>query len=166
MQTKASTTSHRPVTILLVDDDPDCRMLLRDIIDAATSRADVREAPDGHAALDYLRRSGRCPDAPRPDLVYLDLEMPGLSGHDVLKAIKADAALREIPVVMLTGIDSEADRIEALRNGASHYVVKPSEPRRFLRAVATSVNRWVRLQESVGQTEACPLGGREKPDHE
>jgi CheY-like chemotaxis protein len=135
------------VTILLIDDDCDFRMLLRDIIDTACSHADVREAGGGAAGLEYLRRSLSDPQTtPRPDLIYLDLEMPGQGGQEVLCAIKSDPALADIPVVMLTGLDDDGQRKTALRNGAAGYTVKPTEPRHFLRTVMSSVNRWVGLQ--------------------
>lgn len=117
-------------------------MLVREIIEAAAPRADVREAADGTEALDYLRRAARPGGSPRPDLVYLDVEMPGASGHDVLAAIKSSAALREAVVVMLTGLDDEAHRRRALAAGADGYVLKPTDPRRFLEAVAESVRQW------------------------
>jgi len=147
--------SSRPITILLVDDDPDGRMLVRDIITTLSSCADIWEAGDGFEALACLRGPGetRCP---RPDLIYLDVEMPGLGGQEVLKAIRADAALANVPVVMLTGLDDEAQRAEAFRNGASGYVVKPTDPARLMTAVAGSVHRWM---ESRGRT----MDGKKSP---
>jgi len=150
-----TTKASRPITILLVDDDPDCRMLVRDIITAAASRARVCEASDGREALDFLRRAGPFADSPRPDLIYLDVEMPGLSGREVLKAIRSDPALREIPVVMLTGVDEEDERRQALENGAAGYVVKPAETARFLAVVTRSVNRWMRRRDAAGRV-FCP----------
>ena len=134
-------TTSRPITILLVDDDPDCRMLVRDIIAMASARADVREAPGGREALAYLRSSRPGGPNPRPDLVYLDVEMPGMSGLDVLRALRAEPALRDVPVVMLTGVDDPRARREALDAGAGGYVLKPSEPRRFLNIVTASVRQ-------------------------
>ena len=136
-------TSSKTITILLVDDDPDCRMLVRDIIGTISSSAEVREVSSGPEALEYLRGGGASVDAPRPDLITLDLEMPGLNGQDVLRAVKSDPALREIPVVMLTGLDDDRQRRTALANGASSYLVKPADPRRFIRTVSESVARWV-----------------------
>ena len=149
------TVNSRPITILLVDDDPDGRMLVRDIIAAVSSCAEVREAADGPEALAYLREGARA-GCPRPDLIYLDMEMPGLNGQEVLKTIRADAALADVPVVMLTGLDDEAQRAEAFRNGASGYVVKPLEPARLLAAVTGSVNRWMKLRGPAIPGEAAP----------
>jgi len=135
-------TSSRRITILLVDDDPDCRTLIREIIASTPARADVREAPDGRTALDYLRGRGEFQDAARPDLIYLDVEMPGLSGQQVLEAIRADAALEAVRVVMLTGVDDEQSRRRALQAGADAYVVKPVDPARLVHVVRRSVKYW------------------------
>jgi CheY-like chemotaxis protein len=115
-------------TILLVDDDPDCRSLFRDAAAEAGVTADVREAVGGTEALNYLRRRGRHAGAPRPALVLLDIELPGLSGHDVLHHMMADPVLRGVPVVMLTSLDDDERRRRALREGAVDYVVKPIAP--------------------------------------
>lgn len=156
----------RPITILLVDDDRDFRMLMRDIIDTACSRVDVREAPGGAAGLEYLRRSLVDPQTPRPDLIYLDLEMPGLGGQEVLSAIKSDPALAAIPVVMLTGLDDDGQRRMAIRNGAQGYAIKPSEPRQFLRTVMSSVSRWVAIQADWRQDHPAGKAGWERDENE
>jgi CheY-like chemotaxis protein len=162
------TSPSRPTTILLVDDDRDFRTLLRDIIDTACSRVDVREASGGAAALEYLRRSLSDPQTPRPDLIYMDLEMPGQGGQEVLCAIKADPALAGIPVVILTGLDDDAQRRAAMRNGAHGYAIKPNEPRHFLKAVMSSVTRWVGLQADWRQDQPAspPQAGRKRGENE
>src|SRR5215203_2075759 len=92
------------ITILLVDDDPDCRLLIRDAISECKVSNSVFEASNGKEAMEFLKRRGHFSHAPRPGLIYLDLEMPGLNGQETLKAIKADPELRDIPVVMMTGV--------------------------------------------------------------
>src|SRR5437867_13022198 len=87
------TRDDQPITILLVDDDPDCRMLIRDAIAECKVSNAVFEASNGHEALEFLKRRGKWANAPRPGLIYLDLEMPGLNGQETLKAIKADPDL-------------------------------------------------------------------------
>lgn len=131
----------KPAVILLVDDDGDFRLLVRDILDELAACAIVREVAGGREALDYLYRRGPFAGAPRPDLIYLDIEMPDLSGQDVLEAVKADPHLRDIRVVMLTGIDDERQERRAWARGADGYVVKPADPGRFLRRMAESVSR-------------------------
>lgn len=114
----------RAITILLVDDDPDCRTLARDAITYAFPSARVWEVCGGCDALDFLRRRGRYITAPVPDIVYTDLEMPDMSGQDLLKALKNDPALRDMPVVVLTGLDDDRQRLKAQRNGARSYALK------------------------------------------
>ena len=163
-----TTSSSRPTTILLVDDDGDFRMLLRDIIDTACSRVDVREASGGAEAMEYLRRSLIDPQTPRPNLIYLDLEMPGQGGQEVLCAIKADPDLASIPVVILTGLDDQAQRRQAMQNGAQGYALKPSEPRQFLRTVMSSVTRWIGLQADWREDRSAGSGqaGQERHENE
>src|SRR3954469_7793460 len=90
------TRDEQPITILLVDDDPDCRLLIRDAIAECKVSNSVFEASNGMEALEFLKRRGKHANAPRPGLIYLDLEMPGMNGQETLKAIKADPALRDI----------------------------------------------------------------------
>lgn len=128
-------TNCNPPVILLVDDDRDCRLLVREIIAEAAPRADVREVADGETALQFLRRGGAYADAPRPQLVYLDVEMPGRDGLDVLRQVKADPALCDLPVVMLTGLDTPAMRDAALAAGAAAYFIKPVDAGRLVQAI-------------------------------
>ena len=160
MQPQVKTRS-TPITILLVDDDVDCRLLIRDIIDTATACADIRDAGNGQEALAYLREVKARSGGPRPDLISLDVEMPGADGHQVLQAVKADPDLADIPVVMLTGLDDDDQRLRAFGAGAAGYVVKPSEPRRFLRDVTSAVCHWVRLRQDAFAQNGPPAGRQE-----
>src|SRR5436189_6298025 len=83
------------ITILLVDDDPDCRMLIRDAINECKVSNSIYECSNGKEALEFLKRRGPWAgkNAPRPGLIYLDLEMPGMNGQETLRAIKADPEL-------------------------------------------------------------------------
>src|SRR4051812_21920259 len=111
------------ITILLVDDDPDCRMLIRDAINECKVSNSVFEVSNGKEALDFLKKRGGFKDVPRPGLIYLDLEMPGMNGQETLKAIKADPELRNIPVVMMTGVSDEKEMKIAAENGANSYAL-------------------------------------------
>jgi CheY-like chemotaxis protein len=136
-----------PLTILLVDDDEDCRMLVRDAIAECEVSNSVVEAASGQEALEFLRRSASDPATPRPGLIYLDIEMPGIDGQSVLKQIKADPSLRDIPVVMMTGLSDEKQMLAAAANGANSYTLKPASAEQFLRTVLASTNYWLRIHQ-------------------
>ncbi|HEY8668399.1 MAG TPA: response regulator [Tepidisphaeraceae bacterium] len=137
----------QPITILLVDDDPDCRMLIRDAIAECKVSNSVFEATNGHEALEFLRRQGEHANAPRPGLIYLDIEMPGMNGQEALQAIKASPELRNIPVVMMTGVSDEEQMKTAAANGANSYTIKPANAEQFLRTVLASTNYWLRIHQ-------------------
>lgn len=141
------TCNDEPITILLVDDDEDCRTLIRDAISECKVGNEIHECRNGREALEFLRRTGRYAGAPRPGLVYLDIEMPGLDGQSVLKEIKSDPALRDIPVVMMTGVAEEKQMEEAARNGANSYTLKPASAEQFLRTVLASTNYWLTIHQ-------------------
>jgi len=138
----------KPFTILLVDDDSDWRAVIRDGLALAHPGIDVRETTGGQEALEYLRGRGQHKDSPRPDLICLDVQMPGLSGQQVLRTIKSEPALKSIPVVMLTSVDDEAAKREARRSGAEDYFVKPSGRVRLVQALLEGLGEWV---ERYGQ---------------
>jgi CheY-like chemotaxis protein len=140
-------TIHKPITILLVDDDPDCRLLIRDAITECKVSNSIHEASNGLEALDFLKRRGKHKDAPRPGLIYLDLEMPGMDGQQTLKAIKADPELRDIPVVMMTGVCDETEMKRAAANGANSYTIKPANVEQFLRTVLASTHYWLTIHQ-------------------
>src|SRR5690349_23841398 len=94
--------ANQAIVILLVDDDPDCRLLIADAIAECKVSNRVFEVCSGEQAMEFLQRKGEWADAPRPGLIYLDIEMPGMGGQETLKRIKADPALRDVPVVMMT----------------------------------------------------------------
>jgi CheY-like chemotaxis protein len=135
------------ITILLVDDDPDCRLLIRDAINECKVSNSVYEVANGLEAMEFLKRRGKFANVPRPGLVYLDLEMPGLNGQDTLKAIKADPELRDIPVVMMTGVSDEKEMKAAAENGANSYTLKPANVEQFLRTVLASTTYWLTIHQ-------------------
>ncbi len=128
-------TTGDPVVVLLVDDDADCRCLVRDAITEQGITDRVYEVSNGFEALHFLQKKGGFATAPRPNLIVLDLEMPGLTGHQVLQKIMADPYLRDIPVVMMSGVSDEKEMQKALLAGADRYVVKPASSGEFMRVV-------------------------------
>ncbi len=145
------TRDEPPMTVLLVDDDPDCRMLVRDAIAGGRVRTAVHEASSAEAALRFLRRQGEFADAPRPGLVYLDVEMPGLDGIGLLKLIRADPSLADVPVVMLTGVSCDRTLRAAAAAGANSYTIKPADADAFLRTVAASAHYWLAVHQYPGR---------------
>ena len=135
------------ITILLVDDDPDCRMLIRDAIADCKVSNKVYEARNGAEALDYLHQRGRFAGVPRPGLVYLDIEMPGMDGQETLRQIRSNPEFREIPVVMMTGVSDEQQMKLAAANGANSYTIKPANAEQFLRTVLASTNYWLTIHQ-------------------
>jgi CheY-like chemotaxis protein len=111
--------------ILLVDDDADCRWLVRESLAQRQVDNPLFEASTGTEAMEFLLQRGSHSQAPRPGLVLLDIEMPGMNGHEVLRQISGVPQLKGIPVVMLTGMREESHKCLAGANGASSYIVKP-----------------------------------------
>ena len=135
------------INILLVDDDEDCRFLIREAISECKILNHVYEVPDGKTALDFVFRRGEFEHAPRPGLIYLDIEMPGMNGQEVLAIIKSTPELRDIPVVMMTGVCDEVQMERAAQNGANSYTLKPANAEQFLRTVLASTNYWLTIHQ-------------------
>lgn len=121
-------TETQKVTILMADDDADDRLLAREALEESGIEGDLRWVEDGEELLDYLHRRGRWAppaDAPRPGLILLDLNMPRKDGREALREIKADPALRRIPVVVLTTSAADRDVMGSYDLGANSFVTKP-----------------------------------------
>lgn len=137
----------QPVTILLVDDDPDCRMLIRDAIEQGKLDNPVCEVASGEEALRFLKREGEYRDAPRPGLVYLDIEMPGMNGQETLQAIRKDPRFSDICIVMMTGVTDDEQKRLAMSSGANSYTNKPTDALTFIATVIQSTNYWLRIHQ-------------------
>jgi CheY-like chemotaxis protein len=118
-------TAGRVMSVLLVDDDEGDLLMIQEALDSGTAAHEIHVAHDGQEALDFLRRQGRYADAPRPDLVLLDLNMPRMDGRQVLAAVKVDQELRKIPIVVLTTSRAPADIASSYDLHANAYVTKP-----------------------------------------
>ncbi|HVX83787.1 MAG TPA: response regulator [Phycisphaerae bacterium] len=138
------------VPILMVDDDPDCRQLIRDAIEEA-SRGPVAprvyEVSTGEEALLFLRREGKYGDAPRPGLVLMDIEMPGMGGQEALRTIRRDRRFADMAIVMMTGVTDDEQKRLAMANGANSYTNKPTDAERFMRTVACTADYWLRIHQ-------------------
>jgi CheY-like chemotaxis protein len=121
----------RPFHVLLVEDDPADVMLIEEALGDSDAIADLAQAGDGVEALEHLRDA----DRPRPDLIVLDLNMPRMSGAELLSVLKSDDDLRSIPVVVLTTSGAPEHIEAAYRDHASAYVIKPLSLDEFTEAV-------------------------------
>ncbi len=124
-----------PIDILLVEDDPGDVLMTQEAFEEHKVRNRLSVVADGVDAMRFLRREGEFADAPRPDLVLLDLNLPRRGGREVLEDIKGDPELRSIPVVVLTTSSAEEDILRSYDLHANAYVTKPVDFERFIEVV-------------------------------
>lgn len=135
----------QPIEILLVEDNPgDVRLTAEALKENKVANL-LHVAPDGVEAMRFLRREGPHANAARPDLILLDLNLPRLDGREVLEQIKADPALKTIPVIILTTSEAEADILKSYELHANCYITKPVRIDRFFEVVAQLENFWVSI---------------------
>jgi len=131
--------------ILLIDDDPDHVLLIRRALRDLGNERDVESLSDGEEALAWLDV------APEPpDLILLDINMPGLSGFEVLSRLRADERHKRVPVVMLTSSDAQADIARAYELGASGYIAKPSHYQDLRAVLGNTVLYWSAMRRFAG----------------
>ncbi len=123
------------IHVLLVEDDPGDVVITREAFAENKVRNRLSVVNDGVKALQFLRREAGYGNAPRPDLILLDLNLPRMDGHEVLASIKSDSDLARIPVVVLTTSDAEEDVLRSYDLHANAYVTKPVDFERFLSVV-------------------------------
>jgi chemotaxis family two-component system response regulator Rcp1 len=141
----------RSIEILLVEDNPgDARLTLEAMREAKMSNR-IHVVEDGVEAMEFLRRQGRFGDAPRPDLILLDLNLPRKDGREVLAEVKADPDLKRIPVVVLTTSRAEEDVLRAYDLHANCYVTKPVDLEQFMKIVALIDEFWVNVVTLPGK---------------
>ena len=131
----------RPIEVLLVEDNPADVELTRKALADGKIRNTVHVARDGFAAIEFLRDKG----TPRPDLILLDLTLPGMDGLEVLAKLKQDSALRSIPVIVLSSSGSDADVEDAYRLHASCFIRKPVNYAQFSDVVRTLEGFWFQV---------------------
>jgi CheY-like chemotaxis protein len=139
-----------PIEILLVEDNAADVRLTREALKDAKVRNRLHVAADGVEAMAFLRREGRHADAPRPDLVLLDLNLPKKDGREVLEEIKEDPELQNIPVVILTTSQAEEDVLRSYQLHANAYVTKPVDLERFLEVVRSIESFWLEIVRLPG----------------
>jgi CheY-like chemotaxis protein len=128
--------------VLLVEDNPGDAQLTKIALEEGKVRINLNVVEDGVEALLYLRRIGQYATATHPDLILLDLNLPKKDGREVLEEIKADEALRRIPVVILTTSQSEEDILKVYNLNANCYITKPVDFDRFVKIVQSIEDFW------------------------
>jgi two-component system, chemotaxis family, response regulator Rcp1 len=138
-----TTNAYRKVAeILLVEDNPVDVMVAEDALTEAKMSNKVHVAEDGEEALDFLHRRGKYVDAPRPDLILLDLNLPKKSGTDVLAEIKQDPNLLDIPVVILTTSEADKDVLTSYSLHANCFITKPVDMKQFTEVIKSIEDFW------------------------
>lgn len=131
-----------PIEILLVEDNPGDARLTREALRESKMRNNLYVVEDGVEAMAYLRHEEGYRDAVRPDIILLDLNLPRMSGREVLQEVKDDPDLRRIPVVVLTTSDDERDIVTTYNLHANCYITKPVDISRFMTIVKNIENFW------------------------
>ena len=145
-------TTGRPIEILLVEDNPgDVRLTVEALRESKMRNNNLSVVGDGVEALAFLRREGKYADAPRPDLILLDLNLPRKGGHEVLAEIRADEELRRIPVVVLTASEAERDITRACDLRADCYITKSFDLDQFVVVVKSIEDFWVTISEAAAE---------------
>lgn len=154
------------IHVLLVEDNPGDAELTRQALASSRISIDLAVVDDGEKALRYLRREGGYAAAARPDLLLLDLNLPKLSGEEVLRELKADPEFRSLPVVILTSSEAENEISRCYAEGANCYVVKPVEFSSFMDVVSSierfwfSVARLSRRDSASAKTQKRSMSGK------
>jgi len=137
------TDGRGPIEILLVEDNPGDERLTREALKEGKVYHKLHWAKDGVEAMDFLYRRGKFKDAPRPDIILLDLNLPKKDGREVLQDIKADETLKRIPVVVLTTSKAEEDVLRSYNLHANCYVTKPVDLEKFIVVVRSIDVFWL-----------------------
>lgn len=145
---ETTTNSARRLRVLLVEDNPGDVDLVSDAV--REYPCDLSVATDGVEAMEFLRKEGRHGGAVEPDLVLLDLNLPRLSGREVLAHVKADPALKHIPVVILSSSQARHDLLETYRLHANCFVTKPVDLDEFLASVGAIARFWLEVAKLPG----------------
>jgi len=133
------------IEVLLVEDSPGDIRLTKEAFRAANASVHLHVATDGVEAMAFLRREGVHADAPRPDFILLDLNLPRMDGREVLAHIKSDSDLKTIPTVILTTSDAEADILKSYELQANCYLSKPVQLDEFESLVRSISDFWLKM---------------------
>lgn len=135
----------KPINILLVEDNPGDADLAREALENSKVNNELHVVEDGERAMSFLRREGPYTEAPRPDLILLDLNLPKKDGRQVLAEIKDDDCLKRIPVVILTTSQAEEDVLKTYNLHANCYITKPIDLNQFIHVVRSIEDFWLSI---------------------
>jgi len=139
------TDGRSPIEILLVEDNPGDERLTREALKEGKVYHKLHWAKDGVEAMEFLQQRGKYRDAPRPDIILLDLNLPKKDGREVLQDIKNDELLKRIPVVILTTSKAEEDVLRSYNLHANCYVTKPVDLEKFIVVVKSIDMFWLTI---------------------
>ena len=135
----------RPADFLLVEDNPGDVRLTQEALKSHKVQNNLHVVTDGEEALAFLRKQGKYKNAPRPDIILLDLNLPKKDGREVLAEIKSDSSLKTIPVVIITSSEAEQDVIRSYNLNANCYVTKPVDLDQFIKVVQSINDFWLTI---------------------
>lgn len=141
---------NKQVEVLLVEDDPDHAEMTKTSLEEGNESIQVHWVKDGQEVIDFLRQKGAYEKAPRPDMILLDINLPKLSGIEVLKRIKEDAALKVIPVIMLTTSDRGEEITKCYSIGVNSFITKPVQFKDFSDKIKTLKLYWLTTNSGPG----------------
>ena len=148
----------QPIEVLLVEDSPSDTELTIAALEDAKVRNHVSTVEDGVQAMQFLHRQGPYAEAPRPDLILLDLNLPRKVGRQVLAEIKADEDLKKIPVIVLTASSTERDMLSSYQHHANCYITKPVDLGQFVKVVRSIESFWFMIVTLPSVVKSDPVG--------
>jgi chemotaxis family two-component system response regulator Rcp1 len=140
------------VQILLIEDKSGDVRLIREVLLGVNDDVKLLVASDGFEAVEFLGQQGKYVEAPRPDVILLDLNLPKMYGHGVLAYIKSHTVLRSIPVIVLTTSDAQADVVKSYHLHASCYLKKPGTFNEFEMLMKSFNNFWLKNVRLPGKS--------------
>lgn len=139
------------INILMIDDDAGDTLMAKEAIEQSDLQTKLHITHDGIEAMAFLTNDGKYADAPRPDLILLDLNMPRMDGHEVLTWLKNQPSLKNIPVIILTTSDASQDVEECYNKQANCFITKPIDLDEFTRVINEVNGFWTQIVKLPGR---------------